>query len=92
MTVRSTSTRFTPASADDRVGDPLGDLGPQRAAGDGQRDRDADAIAVDRDAPHHVEIDDRLVDLGVLDGPQRVENLGLGGHLGGSGEFPLPRR
>ena len=74
----------------DRVRDPLGDLGPQRAAGDRQRDRDPHAPAVDDDPPHHVEIDDRLVDLGVLDRAQGLDHLGLGGHRGGSGGFPLP--
>ena len=75
-----------------RVGDPLGDLGPQRAAGDGQRDRHADPIARHGDAPHHLEIDDRLVDLGVLDGPERVEHLGLGGHWAAPGNFHYLRR
>ena len=62
----------------DRVGDPAGDLGPQRAAGDGQRDRDLDRAAVDPDAPDHVQLDDRAVDLGVLDGAQGLEHLSLG--------------
>ena len=31
--------------------DPLGDLGPQGAAGDGEGDGDADPAAVDADAP-----------------------------------------
>ena len=90
MTMRSTSTRETPDERGDGVGDPLGDLAPEGAARDRQGDRDADPITVDRDRAHHVEIDDRLVDLGVLDGPQRVEHLGLGGHQGCSWELSLP--
>ena len=82
MTVRSTSTRSTPGERDDRVGDPLGDLGPERAAGDRQRDRDPDPVAVDLDAPHHVEIDDRRWISGSSTGPEGVEHLGLGGHCG----------
>ena len=89
MTVRSTSTSATPGSAADRVGDPLGDLGPQRAAGDGQGDRDRDLVAVDRDAPHHVEVDDRAVQLGVLDRAQGFEDVGFGGHQAAPGRFPL---
>ena len=73
MTVRSTSTALDAGERGDRVGDPAGDLGPQRAAGDGEGDGHADPVALDRDAPDHVEIDDRLVELGVLDGPQGVE-------------------
>ena len=92
MTVRSTSTWPTPASALDGVGDPLGDLGPQRAAGDGQGHGHADPVALHGDAPDHVEIDDRLVDLGVLDGPERVEHLGLGGHWAAPGDFHYLRR
>ena len=48
-----------------------------------------DPITLDRDAPHHVEIDDRLVDLGVLDGPQGVEDLGFARHRASrrSGDF-----
>ena len=82
-----------PADAGQRahgVGDAPRDLGPQRAARDRERDGHADAVALDRDRAHHVEIDDRLVDLGVLDGPQRIEHLGLCGHRGCSWELPLP--
>jgi hypothetical protein len=75
-----------------RIGDPLGDLGAQRAAGDGERDRDSDMVAVDRDAPDHLEIDDRLVDLGVLDGPEGLENISLGGHWAAPGNFHYLRR
>ena len=74
------------------VGDPLGDLGPQRAAGDGQGDRHTDPIALHGDPAHHVEIDDRLADFGVLDGPERVEHLGLGGHWAAPGNFHYLRR
>ena len=72
--------RVDPGERRDRVGDPAGDLGPHGAAGDGQRDRDLDVRAVDRDAPDHVQIDDRAVDLGVLDRAQGLEDLGFGGH------------
>jgi len=75
-----------------RVGDPLGDLGPQGASGNGQGDGHADVITLDRDAPNHLEIDDRLVDLGVLDGPEGVENVGLGGHWAAPGNFHYLRR
>ena len=92
MTVRSTSTLVHIGQRGDRIGDPLGDLGPQRASGNGQRDRHAHVVAVDRDAPNHLEIDDRLVDLGVLDGPEGLENLGLGGHWAAPGNFHYLRR
>ena len=50
-------------------------------------------VAVDRDAPHHVEVDDRAVQLGVLDGPQGFEDVGFGSASGlaRSGGFPLRR-
>jgi hypothetical protein len=74
------------------VGHPLGDLGPQWAPGDGQRDRHTDVITVDRDAPNHLEIDDRLMDLGILDGPESLENVGLGGHWAAPENFHYLRR
>ena len=75
-----------------RVGDPLGDLGPQRASGDGQSDRHTDPIALHGDPADHFEVDDRLADLGVLDRPERVEHLGLSGHWATPGNFHYLRR
>ena len=62
------------------IGDPLGDLGPERAPGDGERHGDPDPIALHRDPPHHVEIHDRLANFGIFDRSEGVEHLGLGGH------------
>ena len=77
MTVRSTSTRSTPASATTASVTRRGDLGPQRAARDRERDRHADAVAVDRDAPDHVEIDDRRWISGSSTGRRASSDLGF---------------
>ena len=45
MTVKSRSTRSTPSSAATAPRDPVGDLGAQRAAGDGEGDRHGDRLA-----------------------------------------------
>ena len=80
-----------------RVGDQPDDLRPHRAAGNGQRDGDLDVPGVDLDPAHHVQLDDRAMDLGVLDRAQGFEHLGLAegpgvrlaGHDWASREFPL---
>jgi hypothetical protein len=59
-------------------GDPVGDLGPQRAAGHGEGHEHADGAAPDLDALHHAEVDDGHVQLGVLDGAKRLDDLRLG--------------
>ena len=75
-----------------RGGDALGDLRPQRAAGDGQGDRHTHPIALHGDPADHLEVDNRLADLRVLDRPERVEHLGLGGHWATPGDFHYLRR
>ena len=76
-----------------RVGHEPDDLGPHRTARDGQRDGHLHVPAVDLDPPDHVQLDDRAVDLGVLDRAQGFEHLslvwGLAGHGWASREFPL---
>jgi hypothetical protein len=58
--------------------DVLGDLVlervAQRAAGNGERDRDGDVRAVDQDLPHHVELGDGLAQLGIDHVLERAEN------------------
>src|SRR3712207_7670134 len=49
-------------------------LRAQRAAGHGQRDQHRHLSAVDGDVLHHAEVDDARVELGVLDGTERVED------------------
>ncbi len=69
----------------DRVGDEADDLGPH--AGSPATVRAMVTLTVPPsicDAAHHVQLDDRAVDLGVLDRAQGFEHLGLGGHAGHS--------
>ena len=55
------------------------DLGLQRTSRHGQCDQHADdAVAHDRDAAQHAEIDDRAVQFGVLDGTQGLDDLLFG--------------
>ena len=80
--------RVDPVERPDRAGDPVGDLGPQGAAGDREGHRHPDVPAVDGDAAHHVEVDDAAVQLGVFDGAEGLDDLVFGdGHdaPGGSG-------
>ena len=51
------------------------DLAAQRAGGDGQGDADGDVAALDGDGPDHAEVDDRVAQFGVDDGPQAVPDL-----------------
>ena len=53
----------------------------------GQLDRDADRAAVDGDALHEAEADDVLVEIGILDDAERVEDGGLR-HRRRTGEHP----
>ena len=77
----------------DRAGHPVGDLVAQRASGDRERDRDPDPFPLEPDPAHHAEIDDRAVELGILDRSERIDDLGLGRHadasVRGAGEFAL---
>ena len=75
MTVKSRDTDETPSSGTDGAFDAVRDLVAQRAAGHRERDQHGHAAVVDRDVAHHAEIDDRAMQLGVLDGPQRLEDL-----------------
>jgi len=72
---------------------PVGDLGPEGAAGDGERHGHGHAAAVDLDAPDHVELDDAAVQLGVLDRAEGLEDLvfGDGHHAPGSGRSACRR-
>ena len=55
------------------------DLVLQRAAGNGERDEDADdAVAADVDVADHVEVDDRTVEFGILDRSERLDDVGFG--------------
>ena len=62
-----------PVEGGDGGGDAVGDLVAQRAAGHGEGDQDADPAAVDADVADHAEVDDRAVQLRVLDGPQGLD-------------------
>ena len=76
ITVNSRSTRVDAVERGRRVGHPVLDLVAQRAAGDGEGDEHADdAVAADVDAADHAEVDDRAVQLGVLDRSQRLDDL-----------------
>ena len=76
ITVNSRSTELTPSSVGDGAGDAVGDLVAQRTAGDGERHEDlGGAVAVELGLPEHAEIDDRAVQFGVLDRPQRFDEL-----------------
>ena len=91
ITVNSRSIESTPSSSVDGLGHALGDLVAQRAAGDGERDEDADdAVAVGSAAAQHAEVDDRTVQLGVLDRSQGFDDLGFGD--GGGHGRPVWRR
>ena len=59
----------------DVTGDLLLEARAQRAAGDGERDRDGDVGAVDLDLADHVELGDRLPQLRVDDERERSEDL-----------------
>jgi hypothetical protein len=85
--------RVDPVERGDRRRDPVLDLVAQGAPGHRQRHRDPHPGAVDRDAAHHVELDDAAVQLGVLDRPERVEDLGFrDGHHAPGARAGLPLR
>ena len=57
-------------------GHPAGDLVAQRAAGNGERDQHIDdAVVVERRLADHAEVDDRAPQLGILHGPQGLDDL-----------------
>jgi len=58
------------------------DLGAQRAPDDREGDGETDpSVGADNDVAHHPELDDRTVQLRVLDGLERVDHLVTsGGH------------
>ena len=80
MTVRSTSTSATPGERRDRVGDPRVISARSGQPATVRATVTRDVVAVDRDAAHHVEVDDRAVQLGVLDRAQGFEDFGFGRH------------
>ena len=67
---------------DDRGADPVLDLVAERAAGDGEGDADGGHSPVDGHALDHAEVDDAAVQLGVLDGAERLDDVGFGGGHG----------
>ena len=104
ITVNSTADGVTPSSAATASSTRLRDLVLQRAAGDGEGDEDGHAAVGGRvDRADHAEVDDRAVQLRVLDRPEGVDDLvsrdghrvpSTGGHAfvrGGDpcGEFAL---
>ncbi len=66
MTSKASETRSTPGSAQ-TCSRTWSSKVAERAAGDGQRDRDRDVAAGDVDVAHHVELGDRPLQLGVDD-------------------------
>ena len=69
---------MTPSTRADLARDLLLERVAERAAGDGERDRDGHLAAGDRDRPDHVELGDRLAQL-------RVDDVGEGGEDGFAG-------
>ena len=53
------------------------DTVPQRAGGGGEHDAYGDVGVVDGDVAHHAEVDDAALQLGVLDGLERCEDVDL---------------
>ena len=76
-----------PVEGGQRPGHPVLDLVAQRAAGHGERDRDPHLRAVDGDAPHHFQVDDAPVELGILDGAKGLEDLRFGDGHGAPGRL-----
>ena len=68
-----------PSSGGDGVGDPPRDLGPERAAGDGERDGDLHRVRRRRRRPGPCRGRRSTVQLGVLDRPEGLEDLALVG-------------
>ena len=92
MTVNARSTTVDAVERLDRAGDPVGDLGAQRAAGHGEGDqRPARRPPSTSIALHHAEIDDAAVQLGILDRPERVEHGRLGGRASSVDYWPMDR-
>src|SRR5207253_4984980 len=66
---------FDAGNRRERLGHLLLEARPQRAAGDGQRDRDGDIAAADPDVADHVELGDRTAQLRVDDLLERLQDL-----------------
>ena len=64
----------------DVLGDLILEARAERAAGDGQHDRQRDAAAVDQDVAHHPELGHRLAELRVDDPAERLHDLFTGRH------------
>jgi hypothetical protein len=62
----------------DRVGHTGRDLVAQWAPGDRESDLHVDVTTIDDRAPVHSQIDDAAMELGILDGPEGIDNLGFG--------------
>ena len=79
-TSKLTLTPVTPSSSRTACVDAGLEVAADRAAGGGQRDHHVDdAVLVDVDRAHHLELDDVAPQLGVDDGSQRVDYLFLVG-------------
>ena len=72
-----------PVDLADGLDDPAPQLGPGCVAREGDRHRHDGGAAVDRDALHHAELDDRSPQLGLLDGSQRGLDVQWFGHVSG---------
>ena len=79
ITVKSRATSWTPSSVVTAPLHAVLDLVAQRAAGDGERDEDVGgAVGVDLGLTQHAEVDDRAMQLRILDGPQCLDELVVG--------------
>ena len=74
ITPKERSTDATPMLGE-RAGDAALDLVAERAPGDGEGDLEGDRVAVDAHVADHVEVDDRAVELGILDGSKGGDDV-----------------
>ena len=75
ITSNRSSTRSTFGERADVLRDLVLEGAAQRTAGDGERDRDRDGIAVDQDVANHVELGDRLPQLRIDHALERAQDL-----------------
>ena len=72
--------RTDPRDGRDGGRDPVPQLAAEGVLGRGHRHRDPDEVVVDRDRLHHLEVDDRTVELRVLYRSQGLQDGRLGEH------------
>ena len=75
ITSKSSETDSTPGSGNRCSRDLVLEARAERAAGDGERDRDGDVPALDAHLAHHVELRDGPLQLGIDDLPERLGDL-----------------